>query len=268
MLDACSRMYEMPCKWLSCGCVLNSFDTLITHLHEVHGKENDELETCMWDLCGDSFLNRTTLILHSETHVLDAIPCGYQDCDEVFHTPGQLVVHNHKHAEANRPLKPSAVPSALREPMPQPELPETPIPGWAVFIPPVQMPNISRDRHNTLGPWILRNICAPSAARARPYNAAMPLKFQPDYEFVETSSINYSCVPSRPARVRDMADLNSKEVSNQVAEGKLVFWPAPEPTEHKIEKLDAGKGPEEEEMAVESMLQDNIEGKEAIQNVA
>lgn len=43
MLEACSRLREMPCKWLACGSVLNSFENLVTHLYEVHAQEDEEL---------------------------------------------------------------------------------------------------------------------------------------------------------------------------------------------------------------------------------
>ncbi|KAJ7368866.1 hypothetical protein DFH08DRAFT_832506 [Mycena albidolilacea] len=97
------------------------------------------------------------------------------------------------------------------------------------------MPHISSDRHKTLGPWVARNISAPATnVRARRYNAAVQLKagsssaFQPNYEFVEMSSRHYSSLPSRPAKVPEMADLNSKDVSDWLAKGELVLWPPEE----------------------------------------
>ncbi|KAJ7432293.1 hypothetical protein B0H11DRAFT_2126972 [Mycena galericulata] len=256
MLEAFTRIGEVPCKWFECKDVLNSFESLITHLHEVHAQENEELSTCFWELCGESFMDCKRLAVHAETHVLETIHCAHQDCDEVFSTPRALVEHNLGHAEENSPLKASARPSPPQEPLPLPELAEN-VPAWALFAPGVRMPNIPKDRHMTLGPWVLRNIYAPVNVRTRRYNAAMPLsgvkaqQFHPDYEFLETSSMHYSCMPSRPARAREMADLNTKEVSDMLANGQLVLWPS----EHKTD-VDA-KPPTvaEEEMAVEDMLQ-------------
>ncbi|KAJ7129198.1 hypothetical protein C8R44DRAFT_776141 [Mycena epipterygia] len=254
MLEACSRLREMPCEWLACGSVLNSFENLVTHLYEVHAQEDEELATCMWDLCGESFLDWKGLALHSETHVLGTIHCAHQDCDQVLHSPRELVAHNLGHAEENRVLQPSARPSAPQEPLSLPDVPESVLTSM-VLAPAVQMPHISRDRHMSLGPWVLRNICAPANVRTKRYNAAMPLKdvgVKPDYEFVETSAMHYSCVPSRPARIREMADLNSKEVSDLLEQGKMVLWP-PSGAEHQIDAKAADH--DEEEMAVESMLQ-------------
>ncbi|KAJ7265493.1 hypothetical protein B0H12DRAFT_200735 [Mycena haematopus] len=94
------------------------------------------------------------------------------------------------------------------------------------MTPRVQMPDIPMARHGALGPWVLANICAPARkVRARRYNAAMPLKFQPDCEFIEVSSKHYSFWPSQPARVREMADLDSMKVSDLLQKGKFVLWP-------------------------------------------
>ncbi|KAJ7771083.1 hypothetical protein DFH07DRAFT_804838 [Mycena maculata] len=264
MLEAVTRIGEAPCNWFECREVLNSVESLVVHLSEVHAQGDPDMLTCMWNLCGETFSDSERLVVHAETHVLETISCAYQDCDEMFRTPRELVAHNLGHAEQNSTLKPSARPSAPEEPLPTPELAEG-IPGWALLAPAIQMPDIPKDRHMTLGPWVLRNICAPAKLRAKRYNAALPLSgvksYQPDYEFLETSSMHYSCLPSRPARIREMADISSTEVSDLLAKGQMVLWP-PEGAEHQINsdaKPSAVEvGSAEEEMAVEGMLQADL----------
>ncbi|KAJ7228168.1 hypothetical protein GGX14DRAFT_412152 [Mycena pura] len=236
MLDACSRLHESPCKWVACDAVLNSVENLVTHLLNVHAQEDKELPTCLWNVCGEIFPTCTALALHAETHVLDTIRCAYEDCDEVRHTPGELVKHNWGHAEENRALRLSARPSVPSENLPLPPVPGI-INAWEVLAPAVQMPDISSVRHMSLGPWVLRNICAPATrVRARRYNAALPLRgnFLADYEFVETSSKQYSSMPSQPARARDFPDLESKAVSIMFEEGRLVLWP-PQGGGHRLD---------------------------------
>ncbi|KAJ7802735.1 hypothetical protein B0H14DRAFT_3779799 [Mycena olivaceomarginata] len=70
MPEACTRMREVPCQWFACTSVLNSLESVVTHLHEVHAQEDMDLTTCMWDVCGESFATSTQLALHAETHVL------------------------------------------------------------------------------------------------------------------------------------------------------------------------------------------------------
>ncbi|KAJ7462136.1 hypothetical protein FB451DRAFT_479721 [Mycena latifolia] len=261
MMEACSRLREMPCRWFACTSVLNSLETLIEHLHEVHAQEDDdESSTCMWEICGESFLDWKQLEVHAELHALETIHCAHQDCEEVLRSPRELVAHNLGHAEENSALKPSTRPGAPQAPLPLPPVPESVVPTCMVLAPAVQMPEISEERHGMLGPWVARNICAPANVRARRYNAALPLratggKLQPDYEFVETSAMHYSSMPSRPARVREMADLDSKEVSDMLANGRLVLWPS-----------DGGPQVDDDEMAVENMLQ--VDQDADIQNVA
>jgi hypothetical protein len=38
MLEACTRMREVPCRWFACTSVLNSLENVVTHLHEVHAQ--------------------------------------------------------------------------------------------------------------------------------------------------------------------------------------------------------------------------------------
>ncbi|KAJ7098693.1 hypothetical protein B0H15DRAFT_797373 [Mycena belliarum] len=273
MREACTRLQEMPCKWFACGSLLNSLENLVTHLHEVHAQEDDELPTCMWDICGESFADWKQLAQHAEMHVLKTIRCPHQACEEVLRSPRELLAHTLGHTGENSELKPSARPGSFDASLSPPVIPEDPIPPCMVYAPGVQMPDIPEDRHLTLGPWVLRNICAPINARVRRYNAAAQLRgkgaLHPDYEFLDTSVLHYSSLPSRPARVRDMANLESKEVSDIIAQGLMVLWP-PEGGPHRldvgakppptvsplqVEVQPASKVVDEEEMAVESMLQ-------------
>ncbi|KAK7062224.1 hypothetical protein R3P38DRAFT_691380 [Favolaschia claudopus] len=246
MLMTCTRLREVPCKWLVCGSVLNSLENLILHLHELHAQEDEDTATCMWDMCGEKFESSIQLALHAETHILGSIPCAYQDCAEVFSSPSELTAHNNLgHQSRNKAgtaefvpplLLPSTRPSAPKaETLPLPVVPQF-APGWEIQSPELRMPYVSEERHKTLGPWVLRNIVAPIGnIRSRRYNAAVPLKMdQPDYEFVETSSKHYSSWPSRPARVRDMADLTSKYVTEFIANGELVLWPPEDGIEHSF----------------------------------
>jgi hypothetical protein len=133
----------------------------------------------MWDICGETFISWTELALHAETHALSAIHCAYQgtlvlglthhslyithfasDCDGVFESPRELVAHNLGHAEKNTvALLPSARPSAPKEPMPLPPVLES-VPVWGALAPAVQMPDIPKERHMTLGPWVSAVISA------------------------------------------------------------------------------------------------------------
>ncbi|KAJ6515354.1 hypothetical protein C8R45DRAFT_956237 [Mycena sanguinolenta] len=244
MLEACTRLREVQCRWFACGSFLNSVENLVTHLHEIHAQEDQDLTTCMWDICGESFPSSTQLALHAETHVLGTIPCPYEDCGQIFSSPRELVAHNSLgHAEqseqnSGEPVRPRALLRSSRLNAPDeatlvtPPVPES-IPTWEArylaqecMSPGVQIPVISMERHAALGPWVLANICAPTTKlRARRYNAALPLKYQPDYEFIGVSSKHYSFLSSQPARVRDLAELDSHTLTEMLRTGEFVLWP-------------------------------------------
>lgn len=68
---------------------------------------------------------------------------------------------------------------------------------------------------------VYNNIAGPVRVTKK-YNAA---KGKPDdYEFLRDS--HFSTNPSQPAKIRDMSDLKSVEVSGLVSDG-LVIWPPP-----------------------------------------
>ncbi|KAF9464820.1 hypothetical protein BDZ94DRAFT_1255329 [Collybia nuda] len=91
------------------------------------------------------------MFYHIRSHALIPLECAYKDCQESFRTPQQLVRH-HEAVHRNDPLKPSA---ALFTPelSPLPAAPEK-LPAYMVEARQVQPPSISKDRHNTLGPWV------------------------------------------------------------------------------------------------------------------
>ncbi|KAJ7822400.1 hypothetical protein B0H14DRAFT_2828697 [Mycena olivaceomarginata] len=155
MLQSVSRIAQVPCRWLACTAVLNSVESLLAHVCEVHAQEHDEPSTCRWDTCGEGFPDRKRLILHSESHILETIHCAYQDCGQVFKTPCELVVHNLRHAHQRTALRPSTRPNAPHQLLPLPELAEN-IPAWAILAPAVRIPPISRARLMRLASLRLR----------------------------------------------------------------------------------------------------------------
>ncbi|KAJ7898710.1 hypothetical protein B0H13DRAFT_2031590 [Mycena leptocephala] len=154
MLEALSRICPVSCGWQGCAAVLNSSETLITHLYENHMQECIEPSKCRWDGCREEFSNRRRLMEHIDSHVLETIHCGYQDCEEIFRTPRELVEHNLRHRVQRTALKPSTRPSAPQQQLPPPELGQN-FPTWALLGPAVQIPGIPKDRRKTLSAWVI-----------------------------------------------------------------------------------------------------------------
>ncbi|KAJ7809804.1 hypothetical protein B0H14DRAFT_2865397 [Mycena olivaceomarginata] len=144
MLEALSRICPVSCGWQGCTAVLNSSETLVTHLYENHMQECIEPSKCRWDGCTEEFSNRRRLMEHIDSHVLETIHCGYQDCEEIFRTPRELMEHNFRHRVQRTALKPST--------------PGQNFPTWALLGPAVQIPGIPKDRRKILSAWVLRNI--------------------------------------------------------------------------------------------------------------
>ncbi|KAJ7838912.1 hypothetical protein B0H14DRAFT_2788192 [Mycena olivaceomarginata] len=157
MLEALSRISQVSCGWQGCAAVLNSCETLVTHLYENHMQECIEPSKCRWDGCGEEFSNRRRLMEHIDSHVLETIHCGYQDCEEILRTPRELVEHNLRHREQRTALKPSTRPSAPQQLLPPPELGQN-FPTWALLGPDVQIRGIPKNRRKALSAWVLRNI--------------------------------------------------------------------------------------------------------------
>jgi hypothetical protein len=95
---------------------------------------------------------------------------------------------------------------------------------------------------------VYNNIAGPVKVTKR-YNAAKHKPVQ--HEFHQSSSMQFSTNPSQPARLREMGDLSSTEVSGMISEG-LVFWP-PSVTSTAISA-------EEDELGDEEMLGVNQTG--------
>ncbi|KAJ7068815.1 hypothetical protein C8F01DRAFT_1119411 [Mycena amicta] len=241
MCEAFDSLRAVPCRWFACGARLNSLGHLVAHLQTAH-VEGDVL-SCAWENCGrQTFGNAVELALHAETHVTRDIQCAYQDCEHAVLRPADLVVHHRGHVEEGRvrlpSVRPQSVPSTQRPPDPPQK-----VHGWGVTLPGLST-NVSPQRHTELGPWVLRSISAPTTrARLKRYNATKRLpEVVPDYEFLETSEMQYSSMPSRAARFRDkeMARLDSKEVTALIEDGKLVLWPPEEMDEPTTPEPAAG----------------------------
>lgn len=96
---------------------------------------------------------------------------------------------------------------------------------------------------------VYNNIAGPVKVTKK-YNAA---KGKPDdYEFLRDSS--YTSNPSRAARIRDISNLQSAEVSQMVSDG-LVIWPAP-PKEKSATAKNAETGLKMNSSSEEDELQD------------
>ncbi|KIK67610.1 hypothetical protein GYMLUDRAFT_785504 [Collybiopsis luxurians FD-317 M1] len=88
---------------------------------------------------------------------------------------------------------------------------------------------ITKERHQVLGPWVLKNMMPPvdpvslqRHVKAKRLGRADTPNTSDEYDFLLTRSTP-SCVPSRPAKIRDFGDLNSDQVSQLVNDG-MSFW--------------------------------------------
>ncbi|KAJ7883685.1 hypothetical protein B0H14DRAFT_2701438 [Mycena olivaceomarginata] len=158
VLEGFSRIYEVPCRWEGCTSVLNSFETLVLHVSKIHIQEQIDTVQCQWEACGAELFDQKRLTAHAQTHILETIPCAYQDCNETFRNPKELMEHNVRHKKQGTALKMSWRPTASQQLLPLPELVQD-IPAWAVLAPHVWVPHISKERRETLSTWVLRNIC-------------------------------------------------------------------------------------------------------------
>ncbi|KAJ7908549.1 hypothetical protein B0H13DRAFT_2496635 [Mycena leptocephala] len=157
MLEALSRISQVSCGWRGCAAVLNSCETLVTHLYENHMQECIVPSKCRWDGCGEEFSNRRRLMEHIDSHVLETIHCGYQECEEILQTPRELVEHNLRHREQRTALKPSTRPSAPQQLLP--ELGQN-FPTWALLGPAVQIRGIPKNRQKALSTCVIFELNA------------------------------------------------------------------------------------------------------------
>ncbi|KAJ7717608.1 hypothetical protein B0H14DRAFT_3011785 [Mycena olivaceomarginata] len=158
VVEAFSRICKVPCRWQGCAVVLNSLETLVLHVYKIHILEQNDTSRCQWEACTAELSDHTRLVAHAQTHILETIPCAYEDCNETFRKPWELVEHNVRHREQGTALKRSSRPTAGPQVLPLPELPQN-IPAWATLAPAVWIPCIPRERREALTTWVLRNIC-------------------------------------------------------------------------------------------------------------
>ncbi|KAG6910140.1 hypothetical protein DXG01_012899 [Tephrocybe rancida] len=255
ILLSCSQLVQRQCKWNGCDAILASTGKLIRHFAYAHREIFEDICICRWQQCGRHAVNWAELFNHLKGHALIPLQCAYENCEETFRTPRQLARH-HEAEHSNDVLKTSAMQfnPNLQSPADAPPLV---IPSY--LIEPVQQPSISKERHATFGPWVLRQIAGPVNTEVKRYNAASKLLQSPSrgdkrgnqpYDFLSFPSTNYSSNPSQPSKVRGMEDLISGEVSNMAHNG-LVLWGPTVPVKEEEE--------EEEEDEKQAMVESEDE---------
>ncbi|KAF9534567.1 hypothetical protein CPB83DRAFT_202692 [Crepidotus variabilis] len=232
---SCSRLQRTLCRWAECNIVLNSADALGRHLNMQHKPEptGDQNQTfiCRWTQCGRQSRLRDQ---HVEKHASLPLVCAFED---TFRSGGQLLRHFRKqHAKSK--LKPTAIPLDGNLMAPSTGLPYQPLPANMFVTAPVRPKKISPERHQTIGPWIVRNIMASdqdiirkpkrSKKTARtpnskdPYPGAGPSN---NYEFLTTRTVRYASYRSEGVDLR-VQNLDSAKISEEFDQG-LTLW-APE----------------------------------------
>lgn len=220
---------------------------------------------CLWQQCGRHERNSTQLFHHLKNHATIPLLCAYKVCEDSFRTARQLAKH-HRADHSNSLLRP---PAAIFAPILKPP-PDTPGVVPSYLLEPVRPSSISKERHATLGPWVLRNIAGPVDLGTKRYNAASKLSQslagerenrianQP-YDFLSFPSTNFSSSPSQPSRIRGMKNLNSGEVSEMAHDG-MVLWHIPEEEEEtdEIDQLFSSSSPETRTEVSEEKEKDKV----------
>ncbi|KAG5721026.1 pH-response transcription factor pacC, partial [Termitomyces sp. T112] len=149
ILLSCSRIREQSCKWNNCRVILSSTEKLIRHLAYAHQEIFEDISVCRWQHCGQPAFNWAKLFRHLKGHALVPLQCAYQDCEESFRTPRQLVKH-HQAEHRNDSPKPSDTPfSPILKTPPDASPPVLP----SYLMEPIQRPSMTKERHGNLGPW-------------------------------------------------------------------------------------------------------------------
>jgi hypothetical protein len=228
-----SLMRQQPCKWRNCNAVMNSVDNLSRHLAQhVGDKPVPGSFVCLWQNCLRRFLQEGKLLVHMESHARMPVPCPFQDCDDDYRTPKDLINHcllEHK----NDSYRPTPKPSKPG-PMTLPKVPLT-LPSYMVIPRNIRQGPISKDRHTLIGPWVLRNIFGPVNLEIKRQNAAVPLRSlrgameSEDSLTATPPSVGYDeydflkPISSSSSKVPYFDDLPSEAVSQLIHAG-LVFW--------------------------------------------
>lgn len=220
--NSVTRIAERRCKWGGCDAVLNSSQNLFEHLKRNHSTPDSSKRyiLCNWSRCGDHVRNEQ-IEEHLGTHSFPSFLCPYADCDESFRSVQALVRHTDaEHASDELKSTPDPFSPHVQEPPPIPSK----VPDYLIKSGLVRQEPIPRARHAVLGPWVYNNIAGPVKVTKR-YNAA---KEKPaEYGFLQSSAKQFSTNPSQPAKIRDLEDLPSGEVSEMISEG-LYLWPPQE----------------------------------------
>uniref|UniRef100_A0A0W0FPP1 C2H2-type domain-containing protein n=1 Tax=Moniliophthora roreri TaxID=221103 RepID=A0A0W0FPP1_MONRR len=152
------------------------------------------------------------------------------ECEEGFRQPRQLLQHSRRY-HSNSPVKPSAdpfVPTTSSPPM----CPDN-LPSYMVVARQISPYSISRERHDAIGPVILKNMMPPTnASWKRNKTLLSPSKrtgvqpsdaiLEDEYDFVAyRPSPSYR--PSTAAKIRTLGDLQSARVS-ELAQKGLTLW--------------------------------------------
>ncbi|KAF5332009.1 hypothetical protein D9758_014577 [Tetrapyrgos nigripes] len=227
--ESITRLRRASCHWDDCDAVLNSVSKLDDHT-SAHVEKTGPYR-CLWQNCGRSHTSSAKLLYHLRTaHVLFPLRCAYKGCSETFNSTRLLLQHSEK-SHGNGVLRPSAGPFTPRL-MPLPDAPSQ-LPSYMMVAKPVVPCPISRSRHETLGPWILKSVMPPANVvvglkhlilkRSREGGGSRTGPPGTIFDFV-TARATRSCMPSRPAKVRDLGNLNSYQISKFAIEGEMKLF--------------------------------------------
>ncbi|KAJ3923739.1 hypothetical protein F5877DRAFT_74076 [Lentinula edodes] len=221
-----TRLHECMCKWGGCEVILSSTEKLGQHMrnHVVESQQDKYGNPILCKICGKHEAQNPD---HVENHAYHQLCCPYEGCDESFRSSRKLSQHSLKY-HCDDQLRPSAEPYFPFQPASPPDIPST-LPSYMVVARAVTPHPISAQRHQVLGPWVLKNMMPPvDSVSLKRYLKAKHLgrveapTTSDEYEFLVSRS-SHSCMPSRPAKIRDFGDLNSDQVSQLINDG-MSFW--------------------------------------------
>ena len=209
----------------------------------------------MWAQCIKRFPDAKEMERHLDRHASHAIMCAYvgerndcsgsepcladyyQDCDEGFRRPRDLVRHNQlEHANAS--LRPAVVPYKPAVPASMGKLPRT-LPAHLVEPRDVRNPSIPYERHVALGEWVrtqillflqrtrlsddvtrqvLRNIAGPVDVGPKRMGEALHTGYY-DYDFLGTGGSH----AKKRSALPQLDDLQSSITSRLISDG-MTLW--------------------------------------------